>query len=73
MCDCPECQWQPISTAPEGIDPMLVFCEGYSIWPVVARRDPEGGPDWCEVFDGGVIPDPSHWRPLPFPSPGAPK
>lgn len=56
-------EWQPIETAPEGTDPLLLWRLGLS-HAVIGRRNPDGYPGWQDMDCEGLI-DPDYWRPIP--------
>ena len=67
--------WQPIETAPKDITLILtngvnVSAGSYSYVAESFDQDGalagEGGEGWMD-WDGGMLPDPTHWQPLPPP------
>lgn len=61
-------EWQPIETAPKDGTDIIVYCPTYkAIWPAYYPEDPDYDGHAWRRFDHAMIPEPSHWMPLPTP------
>ena len=56
-------EWQPIGTAPRGIDDEILIYTGFSYHVAhYGWDDEDGNPLW---FNGDVAVEATHWMPLP--------
>lgn len=57
-------EWQPISTAPDGVY-LLVSCPNYGVNVALLTKHPTG--DAWFFRDANWVAHPTHWMPLPAP------
>ena len=61
--------WMPISEAPrDGTDVLVYSAEFNKVWPAYFPEEPETEGFAWRRWDHCIIPEPTHWQPLPQPA-----